>query len=76
MKCIGNKCERFSNGNGIGHGWCKELKIRTEIDKECELLKRIQEIRDNLINKCVLFEDILNIDCDDIEFNELINAIP
>ena len=58
MKCIGNKCNVFSEYSG--HEWCNELKTQIWIDKECRLLEKINEIRSDLLRKCALFEKILN----------------
>lgn len=63
MKCIGNKCSGYIDK--IGYSWCKEMELRTRIDGECELLKKINEVRDDLIRKCGLFEEILYMDCDE-----------
>jgi len=58
MKCVGKECPRFFEGDG--YRWCQELQKHSWINEECMLLKNIQEVRDDLIRKCRLFEELLD----------------
>jgi hypothetical protein len=53
---------------------CKEVKV-TWKGEECRLFERINEIRNDLLNKCELFEKILDMDCNE-SLEELIKDIP
>lgn len=61
MKCRGKKCNSFQDYDGLG--WCFELKCYLLEEKECKLLENISEVRDALIRKCRLFEEVFEIDC-------------
>jgi len=63
IKCRGHKCKSFSQSEE--RTVCKELTCYIGMDNQCNLLKRIQEIRDDLVRKCRLFEDTFGVDCSD-----------
>jgi len=63
MKCRGNECTSYSED--YFYPICQETNIRTTIDVECKLFKNIAEIRDELIRKCRLFEEVFEIDVSD-----------
>jgi len=72
MKCIGEKCKRFFESDG--HTWCLELDVRMFGDySECELPNKIKEVRDDLLRKCELLEDILETGNDGLD--ELIDKM-
>jgi len=73
MKCIGCKCDKFSNGHNHGCGWCNELELGIEVDNECELPNKIKEVREDLLRKCELLEDIL--ETGNCSLDELIDKI-
>jgi len=63
MKCIGKICISFNTD--YFYPICQETTYRTNVNCECELLKNIQEVRDELIRKCRLFEEVFEIDVED-----------
>ena len=73
MKCIGYKCDQFSNGHDYGCGWCNELELGVEVNNECELPNKIKEDREDLLRKCELLENILEMGNDSLD--DLINKM-
>lgn len=64
MKCRGNLCTSYDNDTNF-YPICQETNIRTTTDVECKLLENIADIRDELIRKCRLFEEVFEIDVED-----------
>lgn len=60
MKCRGKKCPRYYEGD---YNWCYELNVYMYTDAECDLLGDIAKVRDELVRKCRLFEEVFEIDC-------------
>ena len=68
MKCIGKKCNGYCTD--YLYPICSEittlnLTYKLNINTECKLLEKIQEVRDDLIRRCKLFENILEIEGED-----------
>jgi len=61
MKCIGEKCKGYFESDG--HTWCLEVDLPVWKDDECKLPDKIKEVRDDLLRRCSLFEDILDAEC-------------
>lgn len=63
MKCKGSQCSSFITD--YFYPVCSETTYRINTDAECKLLKNIQEVRDELVRKCRLFEEVFEIDVED-----------
>jgi len=70
MKCRSKNCSSYLDN--FFYPICYETTYRINTDAECNLLKNIQETRDELIRKCRLFEDIFETEED---WSELIDKI-
>lgn len=73
MKCVGEKCLSFWKSDG--RSWCFELNIYLSENDNCKLPERIQEIKNDLLRRCMLFEELLEIDSND-KLEEMIKTIP
>ena len=63
MKCRGNLCSSYLDN--FFYPVCYETERRINTEADCDLLKNIQEVRDELIRKCRLFEEVFEIDVED-----------
>ena len=63
MKCRGDKCSSYSEY--YFYPICLETNLRINTGAECNLLANIAEVRDELIRKCRLFEEVFEIDVSD-----------
>jgi len=66
MKCRRNDCSSYSQRNIHVYPICQETKLAINTyDYECNLLENIAKVRDDLIRKCRLFEEVFEIDVED-----------
>ena len=60
MKCRGDRCPSYYVD--YFYPICLETTHRINMDAECNLLENISKIRDELVRKCRLFEEVFEID--------------
>jgi len=72
MKCISKKCSGYCTD--YLYPICSETTYKLNINADCKLLEKIQEVRDDLLRRCALFEKILDISGESLD--ELIETIP
>lgn len=63
MKCRGKSCSSYYQD--YFYPVCAETTYRINTDAECNLLDNIAKLRDELVRKCMLFEEVFEIDVSD-----------
>lgn len=59
MKCRGKSCNSYFDN--FFYPICSETNTRTNTDAECKLPNNIRDTRDELLRKCELLENLLEI---------------
>ena len=72
MKCIGETCGSYNTD--YFYPTCLETNCRINKGAKCKLLEKVKEVRDDLIRRCTLFEELLDMGCNE-SFDKLIDRI-